>query len=36
MPSADRFQKLATRRKAHLVLVYFQDRLTGEIFAIVK
>lgn len=36
MPSRDRFQKLATRRRAHLVLVYFMDRLTGEVFAIHK
>jgi hypothetical protein len=32
----ERFQKIATRRKAKLILVYYRDRLTGDVFAIVK
>lgn len=31
-----RFQRIATRRKAGLVITYFRDRLTGRVFAIVK
>jgi hypothetical protein len=31
-----RFKRVATRRRAGLVITYFQDRLTGRVFAIVK
>lgn len=36
MPSKNRFQKLCTRLKAGLRLIYYRDRMTGAVFAIVK